>query len=83
MFMKQQCNPKEDMKECVSKLFQNVENKDCVVRDARPQILWSFYYSVPDTNTSDLTSGLPKNVYLCPGPDIDLDYDLSVEKVRY
>jgi len=79
--MKQQSNPEEDLKECIFKLFQS-EEKDCAVRDTRPQILWSFYYSVRDTNASDLTSGLPKNVYLCPGPDIDLDYDLSVEKVR-
>lgn len=80
MFTKQINTPKEDLEECVSKLFQS-EKEDSDVKDARPQVLWSFYYSAPDTNTANLRKDVPENAFLCPGPDCDLDIDYSIKKV--
>ncbi|KRT80051.1 hypothetical protein AMK59_8370 [Oryctes borbonicus] len=81
MFTKQINTPKEDLEECVSKLFQS-EKEDSDVKDNRPQVLWSFYYSAPDTNHTDLRQDVPENVFLCPGPDSDLDIDLSIKKAK-
>lgn len=80
MFTKQINTPKEDLEECVSKLFQS-EKEDSDMKDNRPAVLWSFYYSAPDVNEVDLRQGVPENVFLCPGPDCDLDMDLSIKKV--
>lgn len=60
------------MKSSVDKLFGSEDS---------PKILWSLYYSVPDTNKSNLKENIPNNVVLCPGPDYDLDYDNSIKKV--
>ncbi|KAI4462518.1 rab gdp-dissociation inhibitor [Holotrichia oblita] len=81
MFTKQINTPKEDLEECVSKLFQS-EKEDSDVKDARPQVLWSFYYSAPDTNTANLRKDAPENAFLCPGPDCDLDIDFSIKKAK-
>lgn len=74
MFTKQQTNPIEDFKHCTDTLFKPNESD-------KPNVLWSFYFSIPDT--SEFAGGriASSNMFVCPGPDSDLDYDSSVEKV--
>lgn len=72
MIAKQTTNPKEDFSSCVEKLFGS---------DNSPKVLWSIYYSMPDTNHCDLNINVPENVLICPGPDRDLDYDNSIQIV--
>lgn len=71
--MRQKTNPRDDFNGCVEKLFNG---------DNSPKILWSLYYSVPDTNDCDLNANAPDNIVICPGPDLDLDYDNSINMVR-
>ncbi|XP_045478876.1 rab proteins geranylgeranyltransferase component A 1 [Harmonia axyridis] len=71
-------SPKEDLQECIEKLFTTDSNTEC----QKPKIIWSAYFSIPDTNNQAVKSSLPKNVYACPGPDSDLDYDYSVQKAK-
>ncbi|RZC42111.1 rab proteins geranylgeranyltransferase component A 1 [Asbolus verrucosus] len=75
LISKQITNPFEDLKHCVENLFNKSE-------DGRPDILWSCYFSIPDSNDLDLKTTAPKNVAICPGPDLDLDYDNSVKKIQ-
>lgn len=72
MIAKQTTTPKEDFSECIEKLFN---------RNDSPKILWSTYYSIPNTNNCDLKKNIPSNIIICPGPDLDLDYDNSIKKV--
>lgn len=74
MFTKQQTNPIDDFKHCTDALFESNETD-------KPNVLWSFYFSIPDT--SEFLGGrvASSNMFVCPGPDSDLDYDSSVEKV--
>lgn len=80
VYCRQQKSPKEDLKHCVQKLF-NFENDQSQSSSAKPKVLWSLYFSAPDTSKSDLKDGVPNNVFLCPGPDLDLDYDFTIQKV--
>lgn len=70
--------PENDLKQCIENLF--TFNKD----EDKPQILFSTYFSLP---TNEVNEDLRKNVanidnlFLCPGPDCSLDYDLAVGKV--
>ena len=68
-------SPEDDFKHCVENLFSKFED------DKKPKILWSCFFSIPDSNALDLKTGVPGNVVLCPGPDLDLDYDDAVKKV--
>lgn len=61
----------------MEKLFDFNSEEDTV----KPKVLWSLYFSAPDASDLGLRENMPKNVFFCPGPDIDLDYDLSVQKV--
>nr|XP_022900003.1 rab proteins geranylgeranyltransferase component A 1 isoform X1 [Onthophagus taurus]XP_022900004.1 rab proteins geranylgeranyltransferase component A 1 isoform X2 [Onthophagus taurus] len=79
MFIEQNASPKEDLNFVVEKLFKP---KDDDSNECPPNILWSFYYSTSNTNDSDLTKNLGKNVFLCPGPDMDLDIDGSIKKAK-
>lgn len=82
MYCEQKTNAEEDLKHCIEKLF-DLGLQDENIADSKPKILWSFYFSVPDTSNVDLRQTVPKNVFLCSGPDLDLDYDLSIQKVLY
>lgn len=73
-FMRQNKTPQEDLKQFVDKLLINKEKA--------PKILWSMYLSVPDSNNLDLGKNAPKNLFICPGPDLDLDYDQSIKKAK-
>lgn len=85
MFTKQITNPEEDFKQCVERLFDNSKNESETEEEANllPKVLWSFYYSVPNTLNLDLKIGIPKNIFVCPGPDFDLDYDPAIAQVSY
>lgn len=72
-------SPIEDLQECVQNLFTTDEDEEN--KSQKPRILWSSYFSIPDTNDQKFKEALPKNIFPCPGPDTDLDYDLSVKKV--
>lgn len=73
-FMRQKKSPEEDLKEFIDMLLVNKEKG--------PKILWSLYLSVPDSNDLDLCKNTPKNLFICPGPDLDLDYDQSIKKAK-
>lgn len=75
MISRQQENPESDFKQIVNNLFSLCNN------DEKPQILCSCYFSLPDSNDLNLKN-IPNNVFVCPGADLDLDYDLSVKKVN-
>ncbi|CAG9834623.1 unnamed protein product [Diabrotica balteata] len=81
LLAKQGTTPQEDFSSVINSLFEqneetNMENKQ------KPSMLWSMYFSLPDTNNADLTEGFPDNVFVCSGPDTDLDYDYSVKKAE-
>lgn len=48
----------------------------------KPQVLWSLYFNCPETSHCNLSSSAPANVYLCSGPDLDLDFEHAVEQAK-
>lgn len=71
--------PKDDFQHCIEKLFcSDKENSE----DKRPRILWSFYFSLPNAN-ENFNARISEKIYVCPGPDMDLDYDASIKEVLY
>lgn len=75
MTAKRKTIPKEDLHHCVQKLFSQSED------DNRPKVLWSFYCSVPNTNQPGFNAKVSETIYMCPGPDMDLDYDGLIKQV--
>lgn len=67
----------------MNKLFYTKERKpnSSSADDNVPEILWSFYYSVPNIFDGNLRDEMPNNVFVCPGPELDLDYDPAITKV--
>lgn len=49
---------------------------------SKPRIVWSLYFNQVDHSGCDLETSMPGNLYLCPGPNTDLDYDLAIEQAR-
>ncbi|KAK4886577.1 hypothetical protein RN001_002848 [Aquatica leii] len=81
MFTKQYTSPEEDLKHCVEKLFYKQEESG-ESEIILPNILWSFYYSVPNTFNLGLKCEQLHNVYMCSGPDMDLDYDPAIAQAK-
>ncbi|XP_018570375.1 rab proteins geranylgeranyltransferase component A 1 [Anoplophora glabripennis] len=81
LISRQNTNPEEDFKHVVDSLFitngANETEPSC-----KPRVLWSFYFSIADTNGVDLKQNVPKNTYICPGPDIDMDFDLAIKEAK-
>lgn len=78
---RQNTTPQEDFKHIVNNLFQF---SDQVTGDInKPKILWSCYFSLPETDGLDLKGTNPPNLFVANGPDLDLDYDSTIKKVRY
>lgn len=78
VYTKGQKTPEEDLKHCAEKLFNFNNNQG----SKKPNVLYSAYFSIPDTTKVDLAQKcLPSNVFLCPGPDMDLDSDFTIKKV--
>lgn len=48
----------------------------------KPQVLWSLYFNCPETSECDLSANVPSNVFLCSGPDLDLDFEFSVKQAK-
>ncbi|XP_060532290.1 rab proteins geranylgeranyltransferase component A 1 isoform X2 [Cylas formicarius] len=82
LIAKQEVNPQDDFKHIVQNLFTNEVNEENLKAKCKPQILWSCYFSLPNTCNLDLKAHNCKNVYVCGGPDLDLDYDLSMETAK-
>ncbi|XP_018335207.1 rab proteins geranylgeranyltransferase component A 2 [Agrilus planipennis] len=81
MMTDQSNNPYDDLKYYVDTLFtKSAENVNIEGGDVenRPQLLWSFYFSVPVSNDFNFQKDLP-NIFVCSGPDSDLDYDPSIK----
>ncbi|XP_066998765.2 rab proteins geranylgeranyltransferase component A 2 [Anabrus simplex] len=57
-----------------------VERTDAVA--LKPQVLWSLYYNCPETSQCDLSANVPSNVFLCSGPDLDLDFEFAVNQAK-
>lgn len=51
-------------------------------QSVKPQLLWSLYFNCPETSSCDLSADVPTNVHLCSGPDLDLDFEVSVKQVK-
>ena len=49
--------------------------------DTRPKILWSLFFSQNDTSGEVLQDGLPDNMFVLAGPNLDLDFDFCIAKV--
>lgn len=47
----------------------------------KPQVLWSLYFNCVETSKSYLSPNVPQNVHLCSGPDLELDFEFSVQQV--
>lgn len=75
---KQVTGPQEDFQHIIQNLFET----DAVELTQKPRILWSCYFSIPDSSNLSLNENVPSNLFLCSGPDLDLDYDLSIQKAR-
>lgn len=82
LISRQNTAPQEDFEHVVNNLFSS-KSADESELSGKPQILWSSYFSIVDSNGLDLQENTPKNVFICPGPDLDLDYDLAVKQVGY
>lgn len=78
MFTKQTVNPEVDLNHCVDKLFHKSERES----NSPPIILWSLYFSVPNMFVQDVQCKKLLNTYICPGPDLDLDYDPAIQKAK-
>jgi hypothetical protein len=52
------------------------------VAGGKPHVLWSLYFNYPATSDHGLTADIPANVYLCSGPDLDLDFEYAVNQVN-
>lgn len=76
----QRSSPHEDFKHVIENLFYISSNESSQICQEKPMIIFSCYFSLPDSNASSFEN-IPSNVFLCPGPDIDLDYDISIKKV--
>lgn len=81
IFTKGKGNPQNDIQHCSEKLLNFSPNVD-KSQNRKPNVLWSAYFSVPDTSEIELQKQLPSNVFLCPGPDLDLDYDHTIKQVN-
>lgn len=66
-----------DLKHVTDALFKTTETNE---EDERPRILWSLTWNMSqgDFKTS---KACPENVKICPGPDLGLDFDFSIDQV--
>jgi len=85
MTSKQTTNAIDDLKDYAEKLlyFPDPSNDDAeMIPQNKPKVFWSIYFNMTDTSHENLHSSPMKNVYLCSGPDIELDFDHAVNEVR-
>lgn len=83
---KQDKTAKEDLESYAKRLFsfeaevENVEgsNGDNVVK---PNVFWSLYFNAQDTSSVS-TESQSGNIYICPGPDAELDFDTAVTQAE-
>ncbi|XP_017757912.1 PREDICTED: rab proteins geranylgeranyltransferase component A 1 [Eufriesea mexicana] len=47
----------------------------------KPQVLWSLYLNLPASDIK-LNDSTPSNLYLCSGPDLELDFDFAVNQAK-
>jgi len=52
------------------------------VAGEKPHVLWSLYFNYPATSDHGLSASIPANVYLCSGPDLDLDFEYAVNQAK-
>lgn len=56
--------------------------QDVAKEVAKPRVLWSLFFNSPETSSCDLASDAPANVFLCSGPDYDLDFEFAVKQAK-
>lgn len=82
MTSKQARNPQDDFQHIINNLFEkDFDDANNERPFTRPKILWSCFFSIPESSNLDISTNLPENMYLCSGPDLDLDYDSSIKQV--
>nr|CAD7425470.1 unnamed protein product [Timema monikensis] len=60
-----------------------LEKTSIVEQDlVKPQVLWCLYFNCLDTSSTDLSSNTPAKVYLCSGPELDLDFEFAVQQAK-
>ena len=47
----------------------------------KPNVLFALYFNLPANDFKVKSTALP-NVYVCSGPDLDLDFDYAVIQVK-
>ncbi|KAJ8675672.1 hypothetical protein QAD02_011458 [Eretmocerus hayati] len=52
-----------------------------ISENTMPQVLWSLYLNLPASDIK-LNDSAPKNIHLCSGPDLDLDFDFAVNQAK-
>ncbi|XP_034936778.1 rab proteins geranylgeranyltransferase component A 1 [Chelonus insularis] len=55
------------------------EEKD--IENLKPRVLWSLYLNLPASDIK-LSNSAPKNIHLCSGPDLELDFDFAVNQAK-
>ncbi|XP_034245153.1 rab proteins geranylgeranyltransferase component A 1 [Thrips palmi] len=48
----------------------------------KPQVLWSMYFNCLETSKNSYSPNAPENVHLCSGPDLELDFEFSVQQAE-
>ncbi|KAK3923718.1 Rab proteins geranylgeranyltransferase component A 2 [Frankliniella fusca] len=48
----------------------------------KPQVFWSMYFNCLETSKSSLSASVPENLHLCSGPDLELDFEFSVQQAE-
>lgn len=89
-------SPKDDLAPYVERLFKNYhwQEPDEVVNyetdlkessvELKPRMLWSMYFNIPICQKCEYADETPiPGLHLSCGPYFELDYDKSIEDVRY
>ncbi|CAH0560562.1 unnamed protein product [Brassicogethes aeneus] len=71
-------NPEDDLKHCVKNLF--TLNED--FKAFKPLIFYSSYFSIPTNSDENVNLHDFNNLFICPGPDSELDFVTAVSKAK-
>ena len=50
------------------------------INEDKPRILYSLYFTLMESSIKNLTE-VPPNLFLCSGPNFELDFDSSINQV--
>lgn len=80
-------NAKDDLKVYVDQLFKNYRWTSVeipVETEKARQVIWSMYFTIPACEKCVAVDKIPfDGVYVACAPFFELDYDRSIEQVKY